>query len=206
MNRLEAYHQSLKVQPLLPNELHPRFFPSINTYRAPDSMLINFRFVEPLERESICTTFLAETKSSSPRPIFVKFIHRYNKQAHNLFAASNMAPKLLYFGKVGVRDDEPSYGHLQMVVMDYIDGITVDRALSLPSSFREQVQAILTLLHRHDFVFGDIRGSNQISCLRRMRKSSLLTVTGLGNMEYPSILNFAFLHRDPTWRKIQMVP
>ena len=160
MNRLEAYYQSLKVYSLLPNELHPRFFPSINTYRAPDSTPIDFRFVKPLERESICTTFLAETEGPSPRPIVVKFVHRYNKEAHNLLAASNMAPKLLYLGKVGFRDDDPSYGHLQMVVMDYIDGITVDRALSLLSSFREQVQAILTLLHKHDFVFGDIRGPN----------------------------------------------
>jgi RIO-like serine/threonine protein kinase len=47
-----------------------------------------------------------------------------------------------------------------MVVMDYVDGITVDRAPSLPSSFHEQVQAILTFLHQHDFVFGDIRGPN----------------------------------------------
>ena len=160
MNRLEAYYQSLKVQPLLLNELHPRFFPSINTYRATDSTLIDFRFVKPLERESICTTFLAETKGPSPRSIVVKFVHRYNEEAHNLLAASNMAPKLLYCGKVGVRDDDPSYGHLQMVVMDYIDGITVDRAPTLPSSFREQVQAILTLLHKYDFVFGDIRGPN----------------------------------------------
>jgi len=96
MNRLEAYYQSLKVRPLLPNELHRRFFPSINTYHASDSTLIDFRFVKPLERESICTTFLAETEGPSPRP------HRYNKEAQNILSASNMVPKLLYFGKVGV--------------------------------------------------------------------------------------------------------
>jgi len=71
-----------------------------------------------------------------------------------------MPPKLLYFGKVGVRDDDPSYSHLRMAVMDYVDGTTVDRAPNLPSSFHEQVQAILTLLHQHGFVFGDLRGPN----------------------------------------------
>ena len=190
MNRLEAYYHSLKVQPFLPNKLHARFFPSINTYRAPNSTLINFRFVKPLESKSTCTTFLAETEGPFPRPIVVKFVHRYNEEAHNLLAASNMAPKLLYFGKVGVRDDDPSYGHLQMVVMDYIDGTTVDRAPNLPSSFREQVQAILTLLHKHDFVFGDIRGPNLM--LTKDGKVVLIDCDWIGKHEesqYPIMMS-----------------
>ena len=49
---------------------------------------------------------------------------------------------------------------LRMVVMDYVEGTTVDCAPSVPSTFRKQVEAILTLLHAHGFVFGDLRGPN----------------------------------------------
>jgi hypothetical protein len=105
-------------------------------------------------------------------PIVVQFVHRYNKEAHTLLANSDMAPNLLYFGKVGVRDGDPSYGHLQMVVMDYVEGTTVDRAPILPSSFREQVQAMLELLHDNGYVFGDLRGPNLM--LKKDKKTVVL--------------------------------
>lgn len=162
IHNLESYYQSLEVQPHIPKQLHPRFFPSVNAYRAPGDTLIGFKFIKPLERESICTTFLAETQGLSPMLVVVKFVHRYNEGAHKLLANSDMAPQLLYFGKVGVRDDDPSYGHLRMVVMDYVEGTTVDRAPSVPSTFHEQVKAMLSLLHKHGFVFGDLRGPNLI--------------------------------------------
>jgi hypothetical protein len=33
-----------------------------------------------------------------------------------------MAPKLRYCNKVGIRNGDPSYGHLRMIVMDFVDG------------------------------------------------------------------------------------
>ena len=124
---LETYYQSLKVEPHIPNEPHP-----INTYGTSETTFTAFRLIKPLERESICTTFLAETKEPSTMLIVVKFVHRYNDKAHNLLADADMALKLRYFGNVGVRDDDPSYGHLQMVFMDYVDGTTVDRMSTSP--------------------------------------------------------------------------
>jgi RIO-like serine/threonine protein kinase len=71
-----------------------------------------------------------------------------------------MAPKLRYFNEVGVCDGDPSYGHLRMVVMDFVDGETVTKPETLPSTFPQQVRNILTLLHENDYVFGDLRGPN----------------------------------------------
>jgi hypothetical protein len=36
--------------------------------------------------------------------------------------------ELLYYGKINVQDGDPSYGHLWMVVMQYIDGMMLDEA------------------------------------------------------------------------------
>ncbi|KAF8797534.1 hypothetical protein BYT27DRAFT_7204326 [Phlegmacium glaucopus] len=75
-----------------------------------------------------------------------------------------MAPKLLHYGKVGgIRDSDLSRGHLYMVVMDYVDGMTADIAhlrKLLPPNFLDQVKGILTRLHDHGYVFGDLRGPN----------------------------------------------
>ncbi|KAJ3512189.1 hypothetical protein NLJ89_g3661 [Agrocybe chaxingu] len=162
LRRLDAFYKSLKIQsqPPIPKKLEPRYFPSINAYRGPDDTIINFTFIIPLELDSVCTTFLAKTEGPVSEPIVVKFVRRYNKEAHQLLAAKGMAPKLRYCGKVGVRDGDPSYGHLRMIVMDFVDGETVDKAETLPPTFHQQIQDILTVLHQADYVFGDLRGPN----------------------------------------------
>ena len=166
-------------------------FPSVNAYRASDGALTRFKFIKPLECESICTTFLAETQGPSPMLIVVKFVHRYDEEAYKLLANSDMAPKLLYFAKVGVCDDDPSYDHLRMVVMDYVEGATVDRAPSVPSTFRKQVEAILTLLHAHGFVFGDLRGPN-LMVREDTRKVVLIDCDWIGKdgeSQYPIVMS-----------------
>jgi serine/threonine protein kinase len=82
---------------------------------------------------------------------------------HNLLEEMHAAPRLLYYGKVGVSDDDPTYGRLRMVVMEYLDGMTanqVQRLDQLPPTFLEEVQRILNHLHDNDLVFGDLRRAN----------------------------------------------
>ncbi|CAA7270120.1 unnamed protein product [Cyclocybe aegerita] len=162
LRRLDTFYKSLKIQPQppVPEKLEPRYFPSINAYRGLDDTIINFTFIIPLELDSVCTTFLAKTEGPVSEPIVVKFVRRYNKEAHQLLAAKGMAPKLRYCDKVGVRDGDPSYGHLRMIVMDFVDGETVEKAQTLPPTFHQQIQDILTVLHQADYVFGDLRGPN----------------------------------------------
>lgn len=160
---LAVYYQSLKIQP---HPIRERFFPFINTYRSePDNSIVKFKAIKHLEPRPICITFLALTEAPTSKLIVVKFVHRYNEEAHRLLADRDMAPKLLYCGEVGsIRaSDAHRPGHLHMVVMDYVDGLRADiahRHKLLPQSFLKQVQAILAHLHDHDYVFGDLRSPN----------------------------------------------
>jgi hypothetical protein len=137
LRRLEAFYQSLEIQSQspIPKKLEPRYLPSINAYSGPDATIINFTFIIPLELDPVCTTFLAKTEGPASSLIVVKFVHRYNKEAHELLAAKGLAPKLRYCNKVGVRDGDPSYGRLRMTVMDFVDGETVEKAETLPPTF-----------------------------------------------------------------------
>ncbi|TFK72797.1 hypothetical protein BDN72DRAFT_815502 [Pluteus cervinus] len=162
LHRLKGYYESLEVRPHIENKIHPLCFPSINAYRASDNSIVNFAYIEPLERESICTTFLAETLEATSKRIVIKFVDGkfYGDKAHKLLADNGMAPELLYFGRVGIQEEAPSYGHLRMVVMDYIDGITAKVAQDLPQSFTRRVRDIVTVLHSNGYVFGDLRSPN----------------------------------------------
>ena len=119
--------------------------------------------MKPLERDATCVTFLAKTFEASPKSIVVKFVERYGVAAHKLLEKTDAAPQLLYYGNIGVSDDDPTYGHLRMVVMEYLDGMTANHAQKLdqlPPTFLEDVQKILSQLHDNDLVFGDLRGAN----------------------------------------------
>ncbi|KAG5635474.1 hypothetical protein H0H81_011102 [Sphagnurus paluster] len=162
LRRLDAFYQSLKIhsEVAIPKKLEPRYFPSINAYRGPDNTIIDFTFIVPLELDPVCTTFMARTKNPASELIVVKFVQRYNKEAHELLAANGMAPKLRYCDEVGVHDGDPSYGHLRMVVMDFVDGETAEKALTFPPAFVQRIRDILTVLHQADYVFGDLRRPN----------------------------------------------
>jgi hypothetical protein len=84
---------SLKIhsQPAIPKKLEPRYFPYINAYRGFEGTIINFTFIMPLELDSVCTMFLAKTEGPASLLIVVKFVHRYNKEAHELLAAKASA-------------------------------------------------------------------------------------------------------------------
>jgi len=71
--------------------------------------------LKPLERDATCTTCLAKTLDASPKFIVVKFVERYDLDAHKLLEEMDAAPRLLYYGKVDISDDDPIYGRLRMV-------------------------------------------------------------------------------------------
>lgn len=159
--RLRKFYEDLKdrSQDPIPDKLDARYFPSINAYRGPDGTIIKFTFIHPLEFDPVCTTFLARTEGPPSEHVVVKFVHRYNKEAHELLAAKGMAPKLRYCNKVGVHDGDPTYGDLCMIVMDFVDGETIEKAED-PLTFYEQIRDILAHLHMADYVFGDLREPN----------------------------------------------
>ncbi|KAF8323655.1 kinase-like domain-containing protein, partial [Amanita rubescens] len=160
VEKLRDYYIGLKVSVSDTEDLHPRFFPSICTYRDAEDRIIDFKYIKPLEFDSTCVTFLARTTSSTPKDVVVKFVHRYGEEAHRLLAGESLAPQLFYHGKIGVLEGDPSYGHLRMVVMEYIDGETLDQAEQILPTFMDQIRRALDVLHDHNYVFGDLRGPN----------------------------------------------
>jgi serine/threonine protein kinase len=160
VQKLDNYYRGLDILATVPNGLHPRYFPSIGAYLDEASSIITFDYIQPLEIESTCITFLARTTSGTVKSIVVKFVQRYGEDAHRLLAKENLAPELFYYGHIGVQDEAPSYGHLRMVVMEYIDGDTLDKAKRIPRTSRDQIRRALDLLHQSGYVFGDLRQPN----------------------------------------------
>jgi hypothetical protein len=120
-------------------DLHPHFFPSICTYCDDKGRFIEFKYIKPLEFNSTCITFHAKATSGTPKDIEVKFVHHYRREAHHLLARESLAPQLFYHGKIGVLEEDPSYGHLRMVVMEYIDSETLDQVKWIPLTFMGQI-------------------------------------------------------------------
>lgn len=159
---LERYYTELKPQPIQENSHHPRFFPSITSYRL-NNRTFNFIYSSPLETDQMCVTFLAtlDLEEQQQQKVVVKFVRHYGEEAHKILARLNLAPELIYFGPIA--DDNVSYGTLQMVVMEYIHGQTLvqdDNARQLLQDVKKALKKGIDELHNNDFVYGDLRGPN----------------------------------------------
>ena len=53
VEKLYDYYVGLKIIASETEDLHPRFFPSICTYRDGDDSIINFKYIKPLDRKSV---------------------------------------------------------------------------------------------------------------------------------------------------------
>lgn len=152
---------------------HPRFFPYPTQFKEGASTT-EFRYIQPFSDGSTNVTFLAETihGSGPSRKLVIKFVDRYGVGPHRLLADEEMAPKLLFCGRLdgstedeGQTDDPSSglyLGPVRMVVMEWIDGETAAKTKkdAWPESARERVKEALTKLHKMGLVFGDLRGPN----------------------------------------------
>ena len=98
-------------------------------------------------------TAMFAAEDAEGTPLVVKFTSRYNAAAHELLARNGYAPRLWHCAETIAGSG------CFMVVMDQIHGkdmfgchFTADDLL--------RVQEAKELLHRHDFVFGDLRSNN----------------------------------------------
>ena len=84
--------------------------------------------------------------------VVVKFAITYNRDAHNLLASEDLAPKLLH------ADENPTYAGRSMIVMDFIEGTHPFNGL--PKDASNDVERAMSLLHKEGFVFGNLQTSN----------------------------------------------
>ena len=88
--------------------------------------------------------------------VVVKFSTTYGKRGHELLATAQpkaLAPKLYYCEKA------ESLGNLWIIVMEYIEGKLLVNT-QITTSHREDIKAMLELLHANKMVFGDLREGN----------------------------------------------
>lgn len=95
--RLDSWYKTIKnITPFNPSAptIHPRFFPSPDTYWYNDA-LIHFFYQEPLEQDVSCSAYFAKTIEDRPKTITVKFVTSDGVYAHQKMASTGFAPQLL---------------------------------------------------------------------------------------------------------------
>ncbi|KAH9054714.1 hypothetical protein EDB87DRAFT_1426930 [Lactarius vividus] len=141
-----------------------RFYPFIRQYSV-GGRVVKFSYQDYLTQktpEHAKAMFLATTETEDGREprrqIVVKFVQRYNAEAHRLLAAADLAPEIFYSST-----KDPDLAGLTMVVMEFIDGKTAYQlygSRQLPPSISDQMKTALEILHESNFVFGDLRHPN----------------------------------------------
>uniref|UniRef100_T1JIG0 Protein kinase domain-containing protein n=1 Tax=Strigamia maritima TaxID=126957 RepID=T1JIG0_STRMM len=81
--------------------------------------------------------------------VVIKFTKTYNKAAHDLLADEGLAPRVRYY-----KDNKTFH----TVVYDFVNGVTFEEEQA--KKIQEKLKEAIAHLHRHDFVFGDLRGPN----------------------------------------------
>ena len=110
-------------------------------------------------------TFLASSTEKEQK-LIIKFVERYGESAHRKLDGLNHAPRLLYCGDIWSGDTILSRGcsPRKMVVMEYIEGKTLDEMYTsgqpIPEAVHAAVETIVMILHEDGLVHGDIRRPN----------------------------------------------
>jgi len=130
--------------------------------------------------------YLARMQTGTPdQVVLVKFAAKYNQEAHRLLAGQNppLAPALYFCRRV--------VGGMYMVIMEYIakprgwpiDSISSTRDLlppPVPEVVRRDVTKALGLLHKENFVFGDLREANLLYLPEDGGRVLLIDFDGVG--------------------------
>ncbi|KAL5480146.1 hypothetical protein ACEPAI_1416 [Sanghuangporus weigelae] len=146
LNELEAEYVSKTSNTAL---MMPR--PGFRDADAPELQFVKRLFED--DEHNAKAMFLAKLQE---KDVLVKFTHRYNDEAHRTLDSERRAPALHFVGDI--------VGGLKMVVMEYIDGETVQdlkgRNRLLPASASKDFKRALELLHQQGIVHGDYRMPN----------------------------------------------
>ncbi|KAG7098113.1 hypothetical protein E1B28_000084 [Marasmius oreades] len=152
---------------------HPRFSPSFDSFIDVHTLEnVKFAYVKPLEEAPSCVTFLAKKlpaegsapdKDNGNGPIVIKFVRRYNQDAHLMMGERGFAPKLL--GYRPLREEDPGYDDLALLATEYVEGETLFdlyRGGVLPKRVKQGVEEALQVLNGAGYIFADLRRPNLI--------------------------------------------
>lgn len=180
INNLKAFYQQ-SIQTASSNS---EFFYPFPCQYVNGQSIVRFSYSEPLKVDSVKHW---KARNADGRDIIIKFTQRYNEAAHKLCAEKNMAPQLLYVGK-------EVYGWC-MIVMEYIDGITLSEANLTRDVYLEvlkKVKEAINILHENNIVFGDLRPPNIMVQRNRGLNVKLIDFDWAGRDQidrYPPFMN-----------------
>ena len=127
------------------------------------------------------------TEQDSEVDVVVKFVTKYNADAHRLLHGQGFAPALRYFA--------PLVGDFYMVVTDYIDSPPLSDCPKQENylGILNRVEKALKLLHENDLVFGDLRPENIVLDTHEGAKLIDFDFVGKhGADRYPASFNTTF--------------
>ena len=179
---LDGYYSRVLQDPNIPalilNEPHPRFFPYPTKFREycaeANGAVTEFEYINASCMDPTNVSFTARVKSSGQK-LFIRFVEKYGAAAHQLLANAGMAPRLLYCGlpdgtddvrRVGsralgrIREYGLYEGPIRMVVMQHVEGKTMDKVSPPPENACDQTWKAIMELHSAGMVFGDLQGPN----------------------------------------------
>lgn len=158
---LEQYyeHDIKSLKDRTPEFPHPRAYESLS---EPD-VVHSFKYY-PIAKNSTCRSVLQEGKlvfhgKCGDEDIFIKFVRRYSKDAHETCARLGFAPTLRAFATIP--------GGWHMVIMDYLgdayeelNDVWFKFNAEVRRKITEEVREKVESLHRAGFVHGDLLGTN----------------------------------------------
>ncbi|CAG8693348.1 5267_t:CDS:2 [Funneliformis caledonium] len=148
--RLEDFYKGLN---LIPSE--QRFFPYLNKYQTEDNKTISFTYLYQFEGS---LKFLWKAETIDGCLIVVKLAREYNADAHQLCAQKRLAPRLLCVSKPN------ELRKFQMIIIECVAGTVLSKKDNVNTELYldifNSVTSIINLLHKNNFVFGNLQPSN----------------------------------------------
>ncbi|CAE7056366.1 unnamed protein product [Rhizoctonia solani] len=194
-NELKTYYANLPS----PDQVGASAFPYPTHYVDSTGRRIEFKYEKHVNRSSRPSdkkdlVFFARTVGDTSIRIVVKFVTRYNSDAHRLLAKEGLAPELLYDGTADPTNQPgPEYS---MIIMEYISGGDLGNNTNpITPGFGRDVERAIKLLHSQDLVFGDLRAPNIIpvrDATKRVTWAKLIDFDWCGEHQkgrYPPIMN-----------------
>jgi serine/threonine protein kinase len=160
LQRLNKFYSNLDLDLDL-TQPEQRFFPYIRKYKS-NGANISFTYICELSDHN--RTIWKAKRDDNGGLIVVKFTPEYCIEAHKLLQDCGFAPKLIYYSP----DDEmEKFGGFRMIIMEYIDGISLAEGSIKNAIKPNSLQLIyvdlkyaIEVLHDNNYVFADLRAPN----------------------------------------------
>lgn len=154
---LKKFYAELPASPSRDTENPPSVFPHFRNFEANGTPFeIKYSaYLAPNHSEK--AVFKASIqRDGEEHPVVVKFTPTYCAAAHRIAHRQNCAPKLWFCEQV------PAVGGLVVVVMDLVDGKSLEEKSTASKEVVEQLRRTLAALHSQNYVYGDLRRPNVV--------------------------------------------